>query len=595
MIKPPNISFEESRIVLVKATADALASGASLDETAVSVLQAVCVSMEWQRGELWVVDRDTNRIRLQWSWYDPATSGAGERLENSSRGLAVESGEGLAGQVWRTAAPMTLTDVTRDPMFVRQPAASAAGLHGAAAVPIRAGGMVLGVLLFLTNRIREANPSAMSLLSVVATQIGLVLKLRPGQASSASNDVPIDRRLAAERAAREQAERANARKDEFLAIVSHQLRTPLNAILGWAQVLRRAPDLTEVGEAVTVIERNARAQNRLIQDLLDLSRIISGQLRLDSNRVELDQVIEAAIDSVLPEASAKQIKISTNIEPFATPVMGDAARLQQIIWNLLSNAIRSCREGGRIQITCNPDGEEDADAVLTVTDNGAGLTPEELPHVFERFHLGANAARDKVSLGLGLAIAKELVDMHGGTISAQSPGPGKGATFTVTFPLAVLYAEAAITPASGGTEIKPSQLRLDGLSALLVDEEPDQLKFLECILREHGASVTTASTMEEALAALDRASFDVLLSDISMPDHDGYELIHRVRQRTADKGGLIRAVAITALTRETDRSRSIGAGFNMHLNKPIDADSLVCAVHRLVGKKLQVVHEAAAG
>jgi signal transduction histidine kinase/ActR/RegA family two-component response regulator len=591
VINSQNIPLEESQILIVKAAADALAAAPSLDETAPSVLQSICVSMEWQRGELWIVDRDTNQIRLQWSWFDPATGGAGERMDLGARGLVRSAGEGLAGQVWRSGAPLTLSDITRDPVFIRHAFASAAGLHGAAAVPVRGGGMVLGVLVFFTNRVRQPNQAALTLLSVVASQIGMLLWLRPGQIS-ATEEHPLDCRLAAERAAREQAERINTRKDEFLAVVAHQLRTPLNAILGWAQVLRGARDLTEVTEAVTVIERNARAQSRLIEDLLDLSRIISGQVRLDSNRVELDQVIEAAVDMVLPEAAARQIRIDTNVEPFATPVMGDAQRLQQIVWNLLTHSIRHCREGGHITVTCLADGDEDADAVITVCDNGAGISADELPHVFEKFHQSPTGARSKTTLGLGLAISKELVEMHGGTIAVQSPGPGKGSTFTVTLPLAVLFVEPILPAIGTGTQNKP--VRLDGISILLVDEEVDQLRFLECILRDHGAIVTTADCMVAALAALDQGNFDAMVSDISMPEHDGYELIHRVRQRTADKGGLIRAVALSGLTQETDRSRSIGAGFNMHLNKPVDADGLVAAIARLVGKKLHVTQETAA-
>jgi signal transduction histidine kinase/ActR/RegA family two-component response regulator len=593
VIKPLDIPSEESRILVVKQAADALAAAGTLDEAAVSVLQTVCVSMEWQRGELWIVDRVTNQIRLQWSWHDPATGGAGARMDIASRGMKFGPGGGMAGQVWRSGVAMSVPDVTRDPIFIRQAAAGAAGLHGAVAVPIRGGGAVLGVLIFLTNRVRQPNASALALLSVIAAQIGCVLRLRPGEATATEQVAPIDSRLAAERAARELAERAIEQKDEFLAIIAHQLRTPLNAILGWAQVLRRARDLSEVNDAVIVIERNARTQNVLIEDLLDLSRVISGQIRLDSNRVELDQVIEAAIDAVLPDATAKHVRIDTSIEPFAAPIMGDAARLQQIVWNLLSNSVRYCHEGGRIRVTLDADGDDDSEATITVTDNGAGIAADELPHVFERFHQGAAGARDKASLGLGLAISKELIEMHGGTIRVESEGPGKGSTFTVRLPLAVLFTEPAAAMRSGVDGQSGSrQVRLDGVSVLLVDEEPDQLRFVESILRDHGASVTTTDGMASALAALDGAAFDALVSDISMPEHDGYELIHRVRQRTADKGGLIRAVALTALTRETDRNRSLGAGFNMHINKPVDADDLVSALGRLIGTRLQMSQAA---
>jgi signal transduction histidine kinase/ActR/RegA family two-component response regulator len=616
--KPQNItSADEGRLLVVKRVAEALAASAAdgPDAGAASALQAVCVPLDWQRGEVWVADDGGRhvgggqvgggRVRLRWAWYDPADGPAAQRFDSASRGGVREPGVGLVGQVWRTGLPAAVPDLPRDPAFARRPAAAAAGLRSAVAVPIRAAGEGVGVMLLFSRRPRDPDPADHTLLSTVAAQLGLLLArcpplpVRPDAggtngdggrvADDGSSAADLRAALEHERAARAEAERVSARKDDFVATVSHELRTPLNAILGWAQVLRGARDLAEVNEAVSVIERNARAQARLIEDLLDLSRMVGGEVPLATERVELDQVVEAAIDAVLPDATARRIRIETSIEPFAAPVMGDPARLQQVVWNLLSNAVKYTQEGGRVRVALDADDADDAEATITVSDNGIGIAPETLPHVFDRFRQGTPAARKSGGLGLGLAIVKQLVEMHGGRVRAASDGLGRGTTFTVTLPLAVLFdgggRPAAVTARPDGAS--PQLPRLDKVALLVVDDEPDTRRLVERILRDQGAVVTACGSMVEALAALDGGSFDLLVSDIAMPEHDGYELIHRVRQRPADKGGLIRALALTAFARETDLRRSLGAGFNMHVNKPIEAADLLSAVARLLGTKLQ--------
>ena len=611
MTKVQNItSVDESRLLVVKRVAEALAASAATGpDAAVSALQSVCVPLDWQRGELWVVDKapvsagptgpanaPATRAVLRWAWYDPAEGPAAQRFDSTSRGAVREAGVGLVGQVWRSGLPAAVPELARDAAFSRRAIAAAAGLRSAVAVPVRAGGDVVGVMLLFARRPRDPDASAHTLLSTVAAQLGLLLaRCQPTPAAANANadrtgdgaaDGDLRRTLERERAGRVEAERISAQKDEFVATISHELRTPLNAILGWAQVLRGARDLAEVNEAVSVIERNARVQARLIEDLLDLSRIVGGQVLLESERVELDQVVEAAIDAVLPDATARRIRIETSIEPFAAPVMGDPARLQQVVSNLLSNAVKYTQEGGRVRVALDADDADDAEATITVTDNGIGVAADVLPHIFDRFRQGTPAARKTGGLGLGLAIVKHLVEMHGGRVRAESAGLGQGTTFRVTLPLAVLFdrGTAAAQPDAVG---EPAHLpRLDRVALLVVDDEPDTRRFLERAFADRGAVVTACGSMAEALSAMDAQPFDLLVSDIGMPEHDGYELIHRVRQRSADKGGLIRALALTAFAQESDLRRSLGAGFNMHVNKPVETTDLLQAVARLLGTKL---------
>ena len=405
----------------------------------------------------------------------------------------------------------------------------------------------------------------------------------------------LEQALDRERAARREVERRSALKDEFLSAVAHELNTPLNAITGWTQILRRATTAGEVNEAANVIERNARAQARMVQDLLDVSRILSGRIKLEPKRVELNEVVEAAIDQVVPAANERKVRIATNVEAYAGAVMGDPARLQQVVAEVVGNAVKFTPAGGTV--TVGLEGAE-AHVELTVTDTGAGIAAADLPHVFDRFTRGKRAAagRRAAGLGLGLTLAKHLVDLHHGTIRAESDGPGTGSTFVLRLPLAVVFdatgggvvgggvgAAAGDPRAAGDRAAVP---RLDGLGILIVDDDPDARTFVRRVLEDAGADAVVAASMDDALAALDRRAFDLLVSDISMPDHDGYELIHRVRSRPAEKGGLIRALALTALTQDVDLRRSIGAGYNMHLNKPVDADDLIHCVARLLPAKL---------
>jgi PAS domain S-box-containing protein len=395
-----------------------------------------------------------------------------------------------------------------------------------------------------------------------------------------------DELLGREHAAREEAEAANRTKDEFLATVSHELRTPLNAILGWAHMLRANKlDETTQSRALETIERNAKAQAQLIEDILDVSRIVTGKLRLDVRPVELAPVLEAAIDSVRPAADAKEIRVETILDPRAGPVSGDANRLQQIVWNLVANAVKFTSKGGRVQVRL----ERVASHVeIVVSDTGQGISAEFLPYVFERFRQAdATSTRRYGGLGLGLAIVRHLAEMHGGVVRAESLGEERGATFTVTLPLIAVHAShdaERAHPTSGGSVSSVPSPRLDGLSVLVVDDEPDTRAMLKIMIEQFGAEVRASASSEQALELLRGWRPDIIVSDIEMPGEDGYELIRKVRQAEV-KNGLrqVPAVALTAYARVEDRLRALSAGYQMHVAKPAEPAELAVVIASLAG------------
>ncbi len=393
--------------------------------------------------------------------------------------------------------------------------------------------------------------------------------------------------LASERAARTEAERVSQTKDEFLATLSHELRTPLNAIVGWSQLLgsdgKTSPE--DLAEGLKVIERNARVQAQLIEDLLDMSRITSGKVRLNVQPVDLSEVIDAAVASVAPAADAKGIRIQKVVEPLAGPVMGDPSRLQQIVWNLLANAIKFTPKEGRVQVVLKL---VNSHLEIIVSDTGAGIKPEFLPHVFERFRQAdASTTRRYGGLGPGLSIVKHLAEMHGGEVRAASPGESQGATFSVHLPLAIAHQHQAHPleqrehPRTSKGQLTECPPALDGAHILVVDDERDSRALVERILEECGALVTGAASAKEGLAALQRQKIDVIVSDIGMPETDGYQFIRAVRKLPEAEGGTSPAIALTAFARSEDRQRAMLAGFDLHIAKPVEPAELIAVVARL--------------
>ena len=385
--------------------------------------------------------------------------------------------------------------------------------------------------------------------------------------------------LRAERA-RAEAEAANRIKDEFLATLSHELRTPLTSLLGWSSVLREARrDEKVLVQGLEAIDRNAKVQAQLIDDLLDVSRIVSGKLNLDVRPLDLASVARAAINVVQPAADAKGITLDYYAEHGLGAISADSARLHQIIWNLLSNAVKFTPHGGKISVRVEPDGPN---ARVTVKDTGQGIDAEFLPRVFDRFRQAdSSTTRSFGGLGLGLAIVRHLVELHGGTVSAQSDGVGKGATFSATFPLLADRMEPVTV--AHVPEISTDHL-LDGLRVLLVDDEAEARQIISTVITRTGAEVRACESAHEALAKLSEWKPDVILSDIAMPEEDGYSFIRKVRSLPRDKGGDTPAAALTAYARDVDRRQALAAGYQMHIAKPIGASQLITMIARLAGR-----------
>jgi NO-binding membrane sensor protein with MHYT domain/CheY-like chemotaxis protein/two-component sensor histidine kinase len=386
--------------------------------------------------------------------------------------------------------------------------------------------------------------------------------------------------LTRERAARDEAERLSAMKDEFLATLSHELRTPLNAILGWSAMLQRGVrDEATLKRGLETIERNARAQGQLIEDLLDMSRIVSGTLRLELRLLDPARVIEAALGTVHPAVLAKRIELRTELAADVGQVHGDPGRLQQVMWNLLSNAVKFTPAGGRVEVVL---ARARGEAMIRVSDSGIGIAPDFLPHVFDRFRQqDASITRRHGGLGLGLSIVRQLVELHGGTIEADSPGQDAGTTFTLRLPLAESAPKAmpsAPSPLRAAPETHVGAADLSGLKVLVVDDAPDTLDVLEQILRHGGAVTVSAANAAQALELLRRERPDVIVSDIGMPEIDGMEMMRRIRRRAAHEGGMTPAIALTALTRQDDRNRAFRAGFTDYLAKPVEPGELVASI-----------------
>ena len=396
--------------------------------------------------------------------------------------------------------------------------------------------------------------------------------------------------LAREQAARTEAEAANRFKDEFLAVLSHELRAPLTPILGWAGMLRMGQhDGDRVVQAVEVIERNAKAQLRLVEDLLDVSRIIAGKLRLHAAPLDLALVVETAVAAVRPAAEEQDIRLQVVSPSAADPLTGDPDRLRQVVVNLLSNAIKFTPRGGRVEVRLE---RTRSHVEVSVSDTGCGISPEFLPYVFERFRQSdGSTTRKHGGLGLGLSIVRHLVELHGGTVQAESPGAGRGATFTVRLPLADAEAESGVQGQIIPVESEDQTGRgglLSGLRVLLVDDDADTLHILAAVLSRHGAEVTTAASASPALAALEGQRPDVLISDIGLPDEDGYTLIRRVRALPAERGGNTPAAALTAYARTEDRAEALRAGYQLHVAKPVEPAELAAAVAALAGRVSEV-------
>ena len=579
---------EETRILeLLQATGRTLASELDLEALAQAVTDAAMALSGAQFG----------------AFLSRAVAGADDVLPRETvsgvsreafQALGTFPAEALFGPPFRGDTPLRCDDAMNDPRYRTLPVHHGTptgdlSVRSCLAVPVgsRSGDMIGG--LFLGHE-RPAAFTDRSERLVVGLAAQAAVAIENARLYEAARHAAEERTtlLESERAARTAAERMSELKDEFLATLSHELRTPLNAILGWSQVLRSRPRNTDdYQKGLETIERNARAQTHLIEDLLDMSRITSGKLRLDIQPVQPVSVVEAAVETVAHAADAKGIRIERILDPAAGPISGDPGRLQQITWNLLSNAIKFTPRGGKIHVVL---ARVNSHIEMTVADTGIGISPEFLPHLFERFRQGdASTTRQYGGLGLGLSIVKNLVELHGGTVSVASLGDGRGTTVTVQLPLTAVHRDGHVddpVPAKTSETGMPGVIvdELAGVRVLVVDDQPDARDLIKRVLEDCAAQVSTAATVEEALLLIAANAPDVLVSDIGMPDADGFELLKRVRALGPERGGMVPAIALTALARSEDRTRALRAGFLVHLSKPVDPSELIATVASVAGR-----------
>ncbi|HLM75639.1 MAG TPA: PAS domain S-box protein [Polyangiaceae bacterium] len=503
----------------------------------------------------------------------------------------------LFGPTFRGEGPIRCDDVLADPRYGKtsfhrgMPKGHLPVRSYLAVSVVSRSGEVLGGLFFGHSEPGIFTERSERILVSVAAQAGVAIdnaRLYDDVKRAAKEREYL---LDAERAARAEAERVSLMKDEFLATLSHELRTPLNAILGWSQILRsRRRQDQEVLEGLSVIERNARVQTQLIEDLLDMSRIISGKLRLDVQRVDVGDALKAAVASVRHSAEAKDIRLELSPGSVPGTVRGDPNRLQQCFWNLLSNAIKFTPKGGRIRASLK---QAEDQIEVSVADSGQGIKPEFLPHVFERFRQAdASTTRRHGGLGLGLSIVKHLVELHGGSVRAESLGEGQGATFSIELPVMAADVREPESPREElrkeGREAAPvlDLPSLAGITVLAVDDEPDARDLLLRVLEECGARVVVAASAAEGLEAVMRERPDMIVSDIGMPGEDGYEFIRKVRKLNPEEGGRTPAAALTAFARAEDRTRALRAGFQTHVAKPVEPTELTAVVASLATRRV---------
>ncbi len=460
-------------------------------------------------------------------------------------------------------ATVVSADVAHDPLLVnRHELYKAEGIESLLVVPLHLYGENVGTIAFY---FKKPHP-----FSQAEVRIGTAL------ANLASAAVTTAELFQEQTRLRLHAEESNRLKDEFLATVSHELRTPLTPLLGWTHMLQtQEVDAELLASGLEVIERNVRVQAQIVNDILDVSRIMTGKLRLEMQAVALAPIIEAAIETVSPAAIAKEIRVNTSLDPQLDDVRCDPDRLQQIVWNLLSNAIKFTPEGGEVNVSL---ARRDGKAQITVNDSGQGISADFLPHVFDRFRQADSSyTRKHGGLGLGLAIVRHLVELHGGTVKAHSDGADRGATFTVSLPLANHAAPVVPPPVAMANESEVGPL-LAGVRLLLVDDDVDTLEVLGLTLRHYGAEVRSATSAAVAFEEVLRSLPDLLICDIGMPEEDGFAFIERVRRLAPEQGGVVKAIALTAYARAEDRQRALAAGFHLHLPKPVDPDEMVARI-----------------
>jgi PAS domain S-box-containing protein len=594
---------DESHVLeLLNSTGSALASTRDLGSLLQAAADAATGIAGARHGAFLYHGRDGADGKM-FSLYTVSSASTAEFEPFGETGPNALFGPGVATRGPASHEVMRADDISQDPRFQGlSPFGLPAGhpaVRSYLAVPVVAhSGELLGTMFFGHPEPGVFTERTERIVSGIAAQAAVAIDnarlYEAAQRAAEERKVLLEN----ERLARLDAERTSQMKDEFLSTLSHELRTPLSAILGWAQVLRRGSrDQNDLQKGLQTIERNARAQAQLIEDLLDMSRITSGKVLLDMQTVAPASFIDAAVETVRPAADAKNIRIEKHYVEHPGMIAGDPARLQQVVWNLLSNAIKFTPRDGLVEIVL---ARSDANLAITVRDNGAGIKPEFITHVFERFRQAdASMTRRHGGLGLGLAIVKHLIEQHGGTVRAESEGEGRGASFTIELPLAK-HQPAPGKPSRAATALpNPSTPEmtvrdLGGVDALVVDDDRDARELIKRILTDCGASVRIAASAREAFERFRESAPKLLISDLGMPDVDGFELLDWVRHLPKEQGGQVPAIALTAFARSEDRLRALEAGFSAHISKPVEPSELIATVASVVGPSAPMVNRVAA-
>jgi signal transduction histidine kinase/ActR/RegA family two-component response regulator len=578
------LALETATVRLFEAVAAAANEATTLDEALQIFLDRICAHTGWPVGHAYLLsDQAKGEFVSSRIWHldDPKRF---EKFRKTTEETTFTAGSGFPGQIVSTKKPDWTVDFSKDPILSRRILAKNEELKVAVAFPVPANKAVLAVLEFFSINPKEPDQRLLELMTHISPQLGRVIERMHAEKERAEL-------LIREQKARAEAEKGNRAKDLFLATLSHELRTPLTTILSWAQMLRMGRlDAEKAKKGIEMIEQSARSQGQLINDLLDVSRIIMDKLPLELHPVDPTPIVRTAIDLIRPVADRKSIRIETKFDTSVGVISVDPVRLQQVIWNLLTNAIKFSSDGKRVVVRLERIKVDAGEyARIQVSDEGKGISPDFLPHLFNRFsQADSSSTRTHGGLGLGLALVRNLVELQGGTVEADSPGESKGATFTVKLPLLMNGTDPIQRPEgeSKTQTIKSDEelVKLDGLRILIVDDEPNTCEALSVVLHSFGAEVTCAISVSEALQLLPGFKPHVLVSDIAMPGEDGYVLIRKLGA-LGPGDSQIPCVALTAYAGAEDVKRALDAGFQTHLSKPVDTNKLVGTIARLAREK----------
>jgi signal transduction histidine kinase/DNA-binding response OmpR family regulator len=576
----------EARLATEHAITRSLALADTIERATSEILKAFIDNMGAAVVAQWRISEDGKRIICSNVEYDSSQFALVSNFISETKRREFVLGIGLPGRVWAERTPIWLMDARDYQNFPRAAFATSAGISSGIAFPIKIGDEVWGVIEFFTRDTLREGRKLLNMLEAVGSEIGQFI-----QKKKFEEDREI--LLAREKMLREEAEKANRLKDEFLATLSHELRTPLNSILGWSQiVLGDMVDQEGVRTALETIHRNATSQAQLIEELLEASRLITGKLSLNLGPTEIAPVLQAAIDIVRPKAAAKDIELVTDFQSDVTTITSDATRLQQMVWNLLTNAVKFTPSGGRIELRTERAGDK---LQIIVSDTGTGISQEFLPFVFDRFRQqDSTSTRRHDGLGLGLAIVRQLAELHGGSVAALSDGPEKGSTFIISLPAGQAVETTRVEEI---TEVEaysePATDRpLNGVRIHVVDDDADSCSLLKYAFRLRGADVKTSSSASEAFESITQDPPDILLADINMPDEDGYSLIKRIHDASLQNGANFPAIALTAMARAEDSERALAAGFHLHVPKPVEIDELTATIADLLNNHRSNGHAA---